>query len=71
MASSYYHPVGTCKMAHDDDPLGVVDSKLRLVHYVNFNFSVDLYLFQFAFIFSFISPKDKMDGISSSWVLHF
>ena len=25
-----YHPVGTCKMAEANDPLGVVDEKLRV-----------------------------------------
>ncbi|XP_027235872.2 oxygen-dependent choline dehydrogenase [Penaeus vannamei] len=30
MASSYLHPAGTCKMGPEDDPLSVVDSRLRL-----------------------------------------
>jgi len=30
LASTIFHPVGTCKMARDDDPLGVVDERLRL-----------------------------------------
>ncbi|ROT61190.1 putative glucose dehydrogenase [Penaeus vannamei] len=29
MASSYLHPAGTCKMGPEDDPLSVVDSRLR------------------------------------------
>jgi len=28
--STIYHPVGTCKMAPDGDPMGVVDSELRV-----------------------------------------
>ncbi|XP_047482501.1 glucose dehydrogenase [FAD, quinone]-like [Penaeus chinensis] len=30
MASSYLHPAGTCKMGPENDPLSVVDSRLRL-----------------------------------------
>ncbi|KAB7497352.1 hypothetical protein Anas_12166 [Armadillidium nasatum] len=30
LVSSIYHPVGTCKMAPDSDPMGVVDNKLRV-----------------------------------------
>ena len=30
LASTIFHPVGTCKMSRDDDPLGVVDERLRL-----------------------------------------
>ncbi|KAF2368325.1 Glucose-methanol-choline oxidoreductase C-terminal [Trinorchestia longiramus] len=30
MASTVYHPVGTCKMAPKSDPMGVVDNKLRV-----------------------------------------
>jgi choline dehydrogenase-like flavoprotein len=29
-ASTSYHPGGTCKLARDDDPMGVVDGKLRV-----------------------------------------
>ncbi len=29
-AETIYHPVGTCKMGADDDPMAVVDSKLRV-----------------------------------------
>lgn len=29
-ADTQYHPVGTCKMGPDDDPLAVVDAQLRL-----------------------------------------
>ena len=25
-----YHPAGTCKMGHDDDPMAVLDSELRV-----------------------------------------
>ncbi|KAL7642613.1 UNVERIFIED_CONTAM: hypothetical protein RMT77_007177 [Armadillidium vulgare] len=30
LTSTIYHPVGTCKMAPDNDPMGVVDNKLRV-----------------------------------------
>jgi choline dehydrogenase len=30
LASTIFHPVGTCKMGRDGDPLGVVDERLRL-----------------------------------------
>jgi choline dehydrogenase-like flavoprotein len=29
-AGTCYHPAGTCKMAPDSDPMGVVDSRLRV-----------------------------------------
>jgi choline dehydrogenase-like flavoprotein len=29
-ADTCYHPAGTCKMAPDSDPMGVVDSRLRV-----------------------------------------
>jgi len=30
IGTTIFHPVGTCKMGRDDDPLAVVDSKLRV-----------------------------------------
>ncbi|MDT9001984.1 GMC family oxidoreductase N-terminal domain-containing protein [Paucibacter sp. APW11] len=30
IATTIFHPVGTCKMGRDDDPLAVVDSRLRV-----------------------------------------
>jgi len=30
IATTIFHPVGTCKMARADDPLGVVDARLRV-----------------------------------------
>jgi len=30
IASTIFHPVGTCKMGADDDPMAVVDSRLRV-----------------------------------------
>ena len=29
-ADTQYHPVGTCKMGPDNDPMAVVDAKLRV-----------------------------------------